>query len=164
MNRCTVILCENPVAIDLAITHRNSLLAFPFAMPFNSSNACSGSLIERTEESVLVLFVKIPLPDRCCDVRQTVIILFFKSMSFHSDSKIKLDYTHLGTPTDYPHIESFNGSFQSVRLNMNCFMSLEDTRDKTERWWRDCNEFRPHSVPTYLAPIEFARKSGSESV
>ena len=41
-----------------------------------------------------------------------------------------------------PHIESFNGSFQGECLNMNWFMSLEDARDKVERWRRDYNEFR----------------------
>jgi len=29
---------------------------------------------------------------------------------------------------------------------MNWFMSLEDARDKIERWRRDYNEFRPHSA------------------
>jgi len=56
------------------------------------------------------------------------------------------------------------GSFRDECLNMNWFMSLEDARDKIERWRRDYNEFRPHSALTYLTPAEFARKSGSEAV
>ena len=79
-------------------------------------------------------------------------------------NKVKLDYSRPGTPTDNPHIESFNGSFRDECLNMNWFMSLEDARDKVERWRRDYNEFRPHSALTYLTPAEFARKSGSEAV
>ncbi len=47
---------------------------------------------------------------------------------------------------------------------MNWFMSLEDAKDKIERWRKDYNEFRPHSALTYLTPTEFARKSGSEAV
>ncbi len=79
-------------------------------------------------------------------------------------NKVKLDYSRPGTPTDNSHIESFNGSFRDECLNMNWFMSLEDARDKVERWRRDYNEFRPHSALTYLTPAEFARISGSEAV
>ena len=41
---------------------------------------------------------------------------------------------------------------------MNWFMSLDDARDKVERWRRDYYEFRPHSALTYLTIAEFARK------
>ena len=34
-------------------------------------------------------------------------------------NKVKLDYSRPGTPTDNPHIESFNGSFRDACLNMN---------------------------------------------
>ena len=47
---------------------------------------------------------------------------------------------------------------------MKWFISLEDARDKVERWRRDYNEFRPHSAITYLTPVEFARKSGLAAV
>ena len=43
-------------------------------------------------------------------------------------------------------------------------MSLEDAKDKIERWRRDYNEFRTHSALTYLPPAEFALKTGSEAV
>jgi len=39
-------------------------------------------------------------------------------------------------------------SFWDECLIMNWFMSLEDARDKIERWRRDYNEFRPHSAVT----------------
>ena len=45
---------------------------------------------------------------------------------------------------------------------MNWFMSLEDARDKIERWRKDYNEFRTHSALTYLTPAEFALKTGSK--
>jgi len=47
--------------------------------------------------------------------------------------------------------------FRDECLTMNRFMSLEDARDKIERWRRDDNEFRPHSAALYLMPIELAR-------
>jgi len=42
-------------------------------------------------------------------------------------------------------------------------MSLEDARDKTERWRRDYSEFRPYSAAFYLTPAESARESGAEA-
>ena len=75
-------------------------------------------------------------------------------------NNVKLDYSRPGKPTDNAHIESFNGSFRDECLNTNWFMSLEDAREKIERWRRDYNEFRPHSALTYLAPAEFARYTG----
>ena len=49
-------------------------------------------------------------------------------------NKVRLEYSRPGTTTDNPHIESFNGSFRDECLNMNWFMTLEDTRVKAERW------------------------------
>ena len=77
---------------------------------------------------------------------------------------VKLDYSRPGTPTDNAYIESFNGSFRDECLNTNWFMSLEDARDKIERWETDYNEFRPHSALTYQTPAEFARISMAEAV
>jgi len=54
-----------------------------------------------------------------------------------------------GTPTDNPHIESFSGSFRDECLNMNTFLSLDDARDKTERWRKDC--WNP-SAQRYFSP------------
>ena len=71
---------------------------------------------------------------------------------------VKLDYSRPGTPTDNPHIESFNGSLRDECLNTNWFMSLEDAREKLERWRKDYNEFRPHSALDYLSPVEYAKK------
>lgn len=42
-------------------------------------------------------------------------------------------------------IESFNGSLRDECLNVHWFLSLDDARDKIERWRQDHNEFRPHS-------------------
>ncbi len=50
-----------------------------------------------------------------------------------------------------------NGSLREECLNTNWFMSLEDAKEKLERWRNDNNEYRPHSALTYLPPAEFAR-------
>ena len=60
-------------------------------------------------------------------------------------------------PTDNAYIESFNGSLREECLNTNWFMSLEDAKEKLERWRNDYNEYRPHSALTYRSPAEFAR-------
>ena len=72
------------------------------------------------------------------------------------DLKIQLVFSRPGTPTDNAHIESFNGSLREECLNTNWFMSLEDAKEKLERWRNDYNEYRPHSALTYLPPAEFA--------
>jgi len=46
---------------------------------------------------------------------------------------------------DNAFIESFNGSLGNEYLNVHWFLSLDDLRDKIERWRQDCNELRPHS-------------------
>jgi putative transposase len=56
-----------------------------------------------------------------------------------------LEYSRPGKPTDNAYIESSNGSLREVCLNVNWFMSWEDTRMKLEKWKNDYNEFRPHS-------------------
>ena len=73
---------------------------------------------------------------------------------------VHLDYSRPGIPTDNAHIESFIGSFRDECLNINWFMSMEDAREKIERWRTDYNEYRPHSGLTHLAPDEFARATG----
>lgn len=53
-------------------------------------------------------------------------------------------------------IESFNGSFRNECLQRNWFLSLEDARQKIERWRIEHNQFRPHSSLQYRTPAEFA--------
>lgn len=77
---------------------------------------------------------------------------------------VVLDYSRPGTPTDNAHMESFNGSFRDECLNTNWFMSLDDAREKINRWKNDYNEFRPHSALTYLTPAEFARQAKDRAV
>jgi len=55
-------------------------------------------------------------------------------------------------------IESFNGSFRDECWNVNWFLSMEDAREKIEKWRKDYNEFRPHSSLGDLTPRQFVDK------
>ncbi|NLI14368.1 MAG: IS3 family transposase [Peptococcaceae bacterium] len=78
-------------------------------------------------------------------------------------NKVQLEYSRPGKPTDNPHIESFNGSLRDECLNVHWFMSLEDAKQKIEKWRMDYNEFRPHSGLTYKTPAEFAASARIEA-
>lgn len=45
------------------------------------------------------------------------------------ESKVELDFSRPGKPTDNPFIESFNGSFRDECLNVNWFLSLDDAQE-----------------------------------
>jgi putative transposase len=69
---------------------------------------------------------------------------------------VKLDFSRPGKPTDNAYIESFNARLRLECLNEHWFMSLDDAREKIERWRRDYNENRPHSSLGNVTPEEFA--------
>jgi len=71
---------------------------------------------------------------------------------------VVMDFSRPGKPMDNATIESFNGSFRDECLNVNWFLSMEDAREKIEKWRRDYNEFRPHSSLEDLTPRQFADK------
>nr|WP_238595290.1 transposase [Laribacter hongkongensis] len=66
-----------------------------------------------------------------------------------------LDFSYPGKPTDNAFIESFNGSLRDECLNEHWFLTLDDARDKIERWRMDYKEFRPHGSLGNLTPSEF---------
>ena len=70
---------------------------------------------------------------------------------------VKLDFSRLGEPTDNAFIESFNGRVRQECLNENWFLSLEDARQKVEKWRQEYNNERPHSALGQMAPAQFAR-------
>ncbi len=67
-------------------------------------------------------------------------------------------FSRLGTPTDNPFIESFNGSLRDECLNTNWFMSLEDAQEKIETWRQDYTYFRPHSSLDDVPPALFTKQ------
>ncbi len=55
-------------------------------------------------------------------------------------------------------IESFNGTVRDECLNVDWFPSMEDAREKIEKWRRDYNEFRLHSSLEDLTPRQLVGK------
>jgi len=70
-----------------------------------------------------------------------------------------MDFSRAGKPTDNALVESFNGTLRDECLNINWFLSMEDTREKIERWRVDYNEFRPHSSLGDLTPQQYAEQN-----
>jgi len=73
-----------------------------------------------------------------------------------------MDFSRPGKPMDNAMIESFNGSFRDECLNVNWFLSVEDAREKIERWREEYNIFRPHSSLGDVTPQKFAEQFKSQ--
>lgn len=74
------------------------------------------------------------------------------------DRHVTLDFTRPGTPTDYGHIESFNGRLRDECLNVHPFLSREHAKAVIEAWRKDSNDHRPHGSLGDLTPTEFAAR------
>lgn len=72
-------------------------------------------------------------------------------------NKVTLDFSRPEKPTDTNLIEPFNGSFRDECLNTRWFLSLDDARQKIEKWPRNYNRYRPHSSLGNSTPEEFAQ-------
>ena len=79
------------------------------------------------------------------------------------ESKVKLDFSRPGKPTDNPFIESFNGSFRDECLNVNWFLSLDAAQEKFDVWREDYNFFRPHSSLRDIFPNEYIKMNENNS-
>ena len=71
-------------------------------------------------------------------------------------SRVELDFSRPGKPTDNAFIEAFNSRFRQEGLDATWFLSLADAREKIETWRRDYNEQRPHSALGNQSPEAFA--------
>ena len=71
---------------------------------------------------------------------------------------IRSPFSLPGKPTNYPFIESFNGSFRDECLNVNWFLSLEDAKEKIQLFKEEYNGFRPHSSLSGLTPNEVVQQ------
>ena len=71
---------------------------------------------------------------------------------------VKLDFIRPGKPVENGFIESFNGRLRDECLNVELFWSVEDARDKLEKWRMDYNHHRPHSSLANLPPAAFANE------
>lgn len=74
------------------------------------------------------------------------------------ENGIVMDFSRPGKPMDNAMIESFNGSFRDECLNVNWFLSIEDAREKIEKWRLEYNEFQPHSSLGDLTPRQFTEQ------
>lgn len=70
---------------------------------------------------------------------------------------IRLEFTKVRKPNQV--IESFNSRVRDECLNEQVFFSLEDAREKVDRWHWSYNNFNPHSALGMKSPAEFARES-----
>ncbi len=71
-------------------------------------------------------------------------------------SRVELDFSRPGKPTDNAFIEAFNSRFRQECLDATWFLSLADAREKIEAWRRDYNAERPHSALGNQSPEAFA--------
>jgi putative transposase len=74
-------------------------------------------------------------------------------------SRVELDFSRPGKPTDNAKVESFNGRFRAECLNSHWFLSLADAQRKIETWRQYYNEVRPHSALAWLTLAEYARRA-----
>jgi putative transposase len=67
---------------------------------------------------------------------------------------VQLEFIRPGKTTENAYIESFNGRLRDECLNSNLFFSIEDARQKLEKWRVDYNTVRPHSSLGDRSPRE----------
>jgi putative transposase len=100
-------------------------------------------------------------PERIqCDNGSEFISKVMDKWAYEHD--VIIDFSRPGKPMDNALVESFNGSFRDECLNVNWFLSLEDAREKIERWRVEYNEFRPHSSLGDLTPREFTERTADK--
>jgi putative transposase len=85
-------------------------------------------------------------------------------VSLHLDqwahwTRVKLDFSRPGRPSDNAFCESFNNRVRQELLNPNWFSSLADARRQAAAWRQDYNTNHPHSSLGDLTPEEFAERA-----
>ena len=73
---------------------------------------------------------------------------------------VKLDFIRPGKPVENGFIESFNGRLRDECLNVELFWSIDDAREKLEKWRLDYTTQRPHSSLANWPPAAFAKELG----
>ncbi|MCX5801807.1 MAG: IS3 family transposase [Candidatus Eisenbacteria bacterium] len=102
------------------------------------------------------------VPDRIqCDNGSEFISKVLDKWAY--EHAVTLDFSRPGKPGDNAMIESFNGTFRDECLNVNWFLSMEDAREKIEKWREEYNVFRPHSSLGDLTPRQFAEQFAMSS-
>lgn len=80
-------------------------------------------------------------------------------LSWCEERKIGLRHIQPGRPMQNGVVESFNGRLRDECLNAHWFRTLDDAREKIERWRMEYNNDRPHSSLGYRTPEQFAALS-----
>ena len=75
-----------------------------------------------------------------------------------SKQEVKLAFIRPGKLIENAFVESFNGRFRDECLNEHWFISIDDAKEKIERWRLEYNTERPHSALDNLTPQEFVQK------
>jgi putative transposase len=79
----------------------------------------------------------------------------FTSRDLHRRAEataVTLDLSRPGKPTDHGFIAAFNRKLRAEHLNAQGFLSLPESRGKSEPWRRDDNDGRPHRAIRHRAP------------
>jgi len=79
-------------------------------------------------------------------------------LAWADENNVRLHFIEPGKPTQNAFVESFNGKFRDECLNENWFKSLDDAREKIERWRIDYNTTRPHRSLRQMTPLEYREK------
>ena len=79
------------------------------------------------------------------------------------DLEIQLDFIRPGKPIENPCLESCTGRLRDECLSVALFFSVQDAREKLERWRADYNRVRPHSALQDRTPAEVAAAWASDS-
>jgi putative transposase len=129
----------------------------------NYSREClaieAGQSITGAEVAIVVerLVTERGVPDRIqCDIGSEFISRALDKWAY--DHGVMMDFSRPGKPMENATVGSFNGSLRDECLNVNWFLSMDDAREKIDKWRRDYNEFRPHSSLGDLTPRQFVDK------
>jgi putative transposase len=71
---------------------------------------------------------------------------------------VQLEFTRPGKPTDNCYIESFNGKFRNECLNEHWFTSLDEAKERIEKWRHEYNEERPHRALGGIPPRAYGQQ------
>ena len=76
-------------------------------------------------------------------------------------SRVKIDFSRPGKPTDNAPVESFDGTFRAECLEAHWFTTLAAAKQVIEAWRRECNESLADSALGERTPNEFAGQPGA---
>jgi hypothetical protein len=73
-------------------------------------------------------------------------------------SLYRICFIRPGKPMENAFVESFQGKFRDGYLNLHWFRTIQDAREKIEKWRTEYNTERPHSSLNDLTPAELTER------